>query len=184
MMRTRAASLLCSLSLVGGCFSTSHAPRDPRKVYMTMESGVRGYVRGGEFHSEMGFGGGLVEAVESNPRALEAADTFRGRMIGGFVGLFGGAMCLPGILAYDAAKQYDGRASIPDSHAYLAVGCGLAMVVGAFAMASAMPYQFDAINIFNDELDGPLPSQWVPPRFPSPVPSPVPSPAAGPPGGF
>jgi len=168
-MRTTTALLVAS-AMTTGCFSTSHQPRDHRKVYMTMQDGMRGYARGGQFHSEMGFGGGLVDAVQGNPRAAEAADTFRDRMILGFLGLVGGAVCLPVVGTYAVVQDSDGR-EVSNSLPWIALGCTAAMIIGAFSMASAMPYQFDAINIYNDDVDAATyQQQWTPPRFPQPAP--------------
>lgn len=166
MLRS-ASAIVAASALVTGCFSTSHTPRDRRKVYHTMESGVRGYSRNGEFFSEMGFGGGLVDAVAGNPRASEEAETFRDRMIMGFLGTMGGAVCLPSLLIYEASKSYNSDYETPASHGYLAIGCLVLMTVGAISLASAFPHQLDAINIYNDDIDAQ--PQFAPPAYGPPM---------------
>jgi len=184
----RPIALLAAASLAG-CFSTEHVGRDRRKVYATMENSVRGYTRDGVFHSEMGFGGGLVEAVEGNPRATEAAETFRDRMILGFVSMLGGFVCLPTLALYDVARASDSESnwSPPISHGYIAVGCVALGLIGAFTVGSAQPYMLDAINIYNDDVDAqssPMP-QWPPTQFPPQPPmQPPPSQSTTAPGTF
>lgn len=159
-----AATLAATGCFSTGCFSTGHVGRDPRKVYVTMEDGARGYTKGGRFHREMGFGGGLVDAVGDHPEALRAAQTFRGRAIGGFLMVLAGTLCLPTVMIYELASTEDGRDGLPGA-GYVAIGCGVMMAAGGLYLASAMPYQLDAVNIYNDAIDA-SGVPWPPPPAP------------------
>ena len=150
--------------LASGCFSSNHVGRDPRKVYMTMKDGKRGYTKGGEFHTEMGFGGALVDIVGDNPDAQQAARTFRSRAVGGFLMTIAGTLCIPTVLSYDLARELDNR-DVPDSHGYVLLGCGVLAIAGVTYLISALPYQYDAVNIYNDTVDT-RGVQWPPPPAP------------------
>ncbi len=168
-MRTIA---LVTAAIIGvtGCYSSSYVPRDRRKVYKVMRDGRQGYVRDGQFRAETGFGGGLVESVHGNPGATQAAETFRSRSIGGFAMLMGGSVCLPTVMVYSLARAYENDTRDERgirSHAYIAAGCALLMIVGGVYLASGMPHQFDAMNIYNDAVDAVPPVQWPPPPAPS-----------------
>lgn len=99
-----------------------------------------------------GFAGkGLVDAVKGNAEAIEAAETFSNRSIGGAVATLLGSVCLVGgtlVLAMNEPRS---------SQAALAAGtllCGLAGYLTGFALStSAQPFQLDAINIYNDHVD-------------------------------
>ena len=166
--------LLVGVTTLTGCLETSYAPRDPRKAYVTMHAGQRGYTRNGEFHSDV-FGGGLVEVVRGSPEAERAANTFHDRMVGGFVATLVGAVCIPALLGYDLANHFDDGP--PISHAYIGLGCAVLMIGGSIAMVSAVPYQMDALNLYNDHVDGL--DGWQAPRFPQP-PAPMAPPIAPP----
>src|SRR5688500_2559389 len=98
---------LASLVAVCGCFSTDHVGRDPRNVYVAMEDGRRGYTKAGEFHTEVGFGGNLVELVADNPEAERAARTFRNRSIGGALMTVAGSLCLPAVFTYGLSRDLE-----------------------------------------------------------------------------
>ncbi len=165
----RFAILLLGVTSLTACLETSYVGRDPRKAYVTMQSGQHGYTRNGEFHSDV-FGGGLVEVVRGNAQAEDAANTFHDRMIGGFLATLAGAVCLPVVVGYEASRSItnDSNNTNVTNGAYLALGCAVVMIAGSIAMVSAVPYQMDAINIYNDGVDL---ENWQVPRFPQPPPA-------------
>ncbi|MEJ7601325.1 MAG: hypothetical protein WKG01_25700 [Kofleriaceae bacterium] len=174
MQRTVAHALV--LVATAGCFSTDHRGRDPRKVYVAMEDGRRGYTKHGEFHSEMGFGGSLLELVADDPEAARAARTYRSRSIAGALMTIGGSVCLPAVMIYglDRSLEEDGNGFTQNTFT-LMLGCALLSTIGVFYWTSGMPYQLDAVNIYNDGVDAR--PQWPPPAAPQ-----LPALHEGPPG--
>jgi hypothetical protein len=129
-----------------------------------MDGGQLAYQRDGQVYTHGLFGGGLVEAVQGVPAAEDAARSFRRRMAGGFVMLFGGLVC--SMVALEVAFE---RSADDESERPLAVsgGCLLVGLTGGVVLGSAAPYQWDAINLFNDAVEPAAPA---------------PPPASGPPG--
>ena len=175
MQRPLALVLVVALC---GCFSTEHVGRDPRKVYVTMKDSRRGYTKAGEFHAESGFGGNLVELVADNPAAERSARTFRNRSIGGALMTIGGSLCLPAVMIYSLNRALEDESDAFTRNAFtLMIGCAVLSTVGVMYWTSGMPYQMDAVNIYNDGVDAVAP-QWPPP----PAPQLPPVPQQGPPG--
>ena len=167
---------MAALLAASGCFSSSHVGRDPRKVYMTIQDGSRGYTKNGEFYREVGFGGGLVEAVEDHPEALRAAQTFRGRALGGFLMAIAGSLCIPATMIWGLVRANEDGGDFPAGQGYLLLGCAVLAIAGTTYMVSGMPYQFDAVNIYNDAVDAQR-VPWPPPHAPQ-----LPPMQLGPPG--
>lgn len=159
-----------------GCFSSGHAGRDPRKVYVTIQDGQRGYTKAGQFHREWGFGGSLVDVVGDHPEAARAARTFRGRAVGGFLMAMGGLLCMPTALATGLAGSIDDDDGLSSTYGYIIIGCGVLAIAGTVYLASGMPYQLDAVNIYNDAVDA-QGVPWPPPPAPQ-----LPPVQLGPPG--
>lgn len=164
----RPIAFVLAIALLSSCYSSQYVPRDRRKIYMTMQDGKRGYMLNGQFRPEFGFGGSLVESVAGNPAAVRAAETFRSRSITGFVATMVGSVCMPTALLYDQYERYeaDGRQH-NDAALYIGVGCGIMMVAGLAYFASGMPYQYDALNMYNDSVDAQPAVQWPPPPAPT-----------------
>lgn len=177
-MRMQRPLALVLVVALGGCFSTGHVGRDPRKVYVAMEDGRRGYTKAGEFHTELGFGGNLVELVSDNPEAERAARTFRNRSIGGALMTIAGSLCMPAVMIYSLGRALEDEQDAFTQNTFsILVGCAVLSTVGVFYWTSGMPYQMDAVNIYNDGVDA-RPPQWPPP----PAPQLPPIPQQGPPG--
>ncbi|HTR53883.1 MAG TPA: hypothetical protein VMJ10_24480 [Kofleriaceae bacterium] len=163
-----------------GC-SSQYFPRAPNHVTMTMQDGKLVYVRDGRTF-EPGLGGGLVEAVQGNGAAVAAAEEFRSRQITGLAATLLGTAGFVGGFAWTGA--YLGADSNRPSSDYTAPGllvvAGLvAMIVGASYIATAQPYQWDAINLFNDGAGGNYgPPLQRPPTFTPPPPPPGYGPSA------
>ncbi len=147
-MRSTALAAL----LLTAC-SSSYMPQQRGRVAVIMQDGKPAYVRDGKTYDHGILGGGLVDAVQGNPGAVRAANEYHDRMTTGLIGLLGGTACVVGGLAYamhDLADNPDGDNPRAERAALVALGCTVVMLVGAGYMASAEPYRWDAINIFND----------------------------------
>lgn len=148
--------------------SSSYMPQTRGRVAVTVRNGQHAYVRDGQVYEHGLLGGGLVEAVQGHPAATRAANEYHDRMTWGFIGaLLGLGLTLGG--TYYAAREIDvyGDGDGNDDEAakglLFVLGGTVVTLIGASYMASAEPYRWDAINMFND----------------TPPPAPIP---AGPPG--
>jgi hypothetical protein len=193
-----------------GC-STHYMPARGPHLRTIVEGGQLVYVHDGQEFSHGFAGGGLVDAVASDPQAKEAAETYEDHNVAGFVLDLGGTVVMiGGALAfgiaesdYQAGRSRDTSAEAIGGTAFVA---GLAAAITGIALiASAQPYQYDAINIYNDHVDErlrasplryePPPGYPLPPRYslppgyvprpapsgaPAPAPSAAPAPAAAP----
>ena len=135
--------------------STKYQPQLGQRLSVVIEGGSPVYVRDGK-KFEHGFAGsGLVDAVEDDPEAKEAAETYHGRMTSGFALYLVGAACLITGVSVGLSHIDDNQRS--DSADALTVGgilCGFAgMISGAALLVSGQPYQMDAINIYNDDVE-------------------------------
>jgi len=155
-MRTIAVTTVLALT---AC-SSQYTPQARGRVAVTMRAGAQAYVRDGKVYEHGILGGGLVEAVEGNPAATRAAHEYRDRMTTGLVGVLGGLACSLGGMVY-ATSQLDSNGDNVDGNAerglWIALGCTVVMIVGAGYLATAEPYRWDAINIFNDTPPPTLP---------------------------
>ncbi|MCA9624324.1 MAG: hypothetical protein KC731_35115 [Myxococcales bacterium] len=200
LRRLTTLATLCA-TLATGC-SSSYRPRPGPRVAMIIDEGQPALAHDGQVTSIGLFGDGLEEVVASNPRAREHAETFFNYTVGGFVvGLLGAGATGAGagmLIANEAGSE---QTSIRVASFGLMFG-GLALgLTGAFLQLAAQPHFFDAINIYNDEVDPgfgmpadfpptPLPIMTVPPPPPvlpppppvevAPPPPPVPPPDAPP----
>jgi len=187
---------LLSLTLLSAC-STRYQPNAGPRLSVVMESGSLAYSRDGRTYRHGFAGSGLTEAVEGDVEAREAAEKYQSRMTSGFVLTLVGTGCLltgmiTGIESIDDDRRSDGKDALIGG----TLLCGLAgMIAGAALLASAQPYQWDAINIYNDHVErrrpwwlGPTPpvpygppSVVPPPPPPPPLPAPtVPAPSSAP----
>jgi hypothetical protein len=116
-----------------------------------MQNGQVSYVRDGRIYPHGMLGGGLEDAVVGNPAAMAAAHEYTSRMTTGLIGTLLGTAGLVGGMTWVGAEA----ARNPDSDNFgvpvtLALVGMIVMFVGAGYAASAEPYRWDAINIFND----------------------------------
>jgi hypothetical protein len=130
--------------------NSDYLPRRPNHVAVTMRNGKPVYVRDGRT-IEPGLGGGLVEAVQGNPAAVTVAEQFHSRQVTGLIAMLVGTAATIGGLTSGVVLAANDR---PNSQlavpAALLIGGIVAMLVGTCYFASAQPYQWDAINIYND----------------------------------
>lgn len=180
---------------ISGC-ATQYRPRPGPRISIVMEGGVPKYVRDGQEFSAGPFGGGLTDAVESDPEALEAAETYQSRMTTGVVLMGVGALCT-GAALYFAISEIDRRPEDQsDTRTGLAAGalvCAFGtLLAGSIVALTAPPYHWDAINIYNDHAEERLLRHYalpppgyapgvVPPGVTPPATGTVPTPATPPP---
>ena len=147
-MRTALVALACI-----GC-SSHYIPRSPGRVAVSMIDGKPVYVRDGQIYEHGMLGGGLVEAVNGNPAAMVAANEYHDHMRDGLLEmLLGTAGMIGGTtwFAVEAASSADPNHPKIDAAPLVVMAAGMAvMLYGAGELASAEPYRWDAINLFND----------------------------------
>jgi hypothetical protein len=146
------------IAALPGC-SSSYMPQQRGRVAVIMQDGKPAYVRDGKTYDHGLLGGGLVDAVRGNPGAERAANEYHDRMSSGLIGVLGGTACMVGSIIYAGKELSDGEPEGSHGNAdkalWLALGCTVVMLVGTGYMASAEPYRWDAINIFNDTTPQP-----------------------------
>ena len=157
----RSLALIC---LVTAC-SSSYTPQSRNRVSVMMQSGAPVYVRDGKVYEHGFLGGGLEEVVRGNVAAEHAADEYTGRLKLGLVGTLGGLACMIAGTSYAASRiDYDDSDSDnAETALWVALGCSVVTIVSAFYLASAEPYRWDAINLFNDAPPPPGPMMYPPP---------------------
>jgi hypothetical protein len=167
-------ALLAASLASTGC-ATRYQPRSAHRLSVVMEDGSLAYHRDGETIKHGFFGGGLVEAVEEDPAAREAAATYRGRMAGSFISMTAGFVCFIGGVAWAVSEDSSGSGLFSSDAGAIytgALGCLLAgAIAGSVLAMSAQPYHFDAINIYNDNAETRA-YRFQPPVLPAPGPAP------------
>jgi hypothetical protein len=188
-------------TLLLGC-SSQYRPRSSSRLSVTMEGGAPSYVRDGKDYSPGLFGGGLVDAVSDDPEARAAAETYQSRTVTGFVLVLVGTACAIGgmilVLPDAADTDQSDRDSTRTGLGAGALACAAGgLIAGSVLVMTGAPYQWDAINIYNDHAEermlrrmavpipgyapGVVPPGVVPPSgIPQPAP-PAPPPATIPP---
>jgi hypothetical protein len=154
-MRTIA---LTTVLAVTAC-SSNYIPQARGRVAVIMKTGAQAYVRDGKVIDHGLLGGGLGDAVQGNPAAMAAANEYQDRIKFGLLGVFGGMACSIGGMAYAISKadqNGDDLNSQSEAGLWVSLGCLVVMFVGAGYLASAEPYRWDAINIFNDTPPPPM----------------------------
>jgi hypothetical protein len=154
----RAMRWLISIALVCAC-SSNYIPRQPNQVAVILDNGAPAYVRDGHVYRHGFLGSGLVEAVRGNRAAETAAHEYRSRLGSGLAVTLIGLACMTGGMVYGLEHAVDetGNDTAARNGALVALGCGIMSIAGAGYAASAEPYRWDAINLFND---GPPPSPF------------------------
>ena len=173
-----------------GC-STHYRPKSATRLSVVIEGGNYAYQRDGKTFSHGAFGSGLVDAVEDDPEAREAAETHHGHMVGGVVAYAAGLVCLVGGLTWALSNgdpNNEDKELDTEQTAILigSLGCWAAgLVTGTVLISVGQPYQWDAINIYNDNVEArgyPLPPPYpvMPNQPPPPAALPLPGPALPP----
>jgi hypothetical protein len=151
-MRIVAAIVLACL----GC-SSHYTPRARGRVAVTMLDGKVVYVRDGRIYPHGMVGSGLEQAVVGNAAAQLAAREYHDRLRDGLWCILGGAAAMLGGTTYAAYEAVRTPSSTRVDMVPIGVAVvGLAvMLYGAGRAASAEPYRWDAINLFNDAAELP-----------------------------
>ncbi len=164
------AVVLCA-SLGGGCFSSSHIPRNDGRVATVMDGGSRAYHRDGRVYRAGFFRGGLEQALRGVPEAEAAARTYRRRVVSGTIATGLSIACLmvaTPLIFYHLNRPMDQRQV---TAAKAALWCFAGEITGSLVVQSGMAYHDEAINIFNDSLppDGPIYLPGQPQRKKQPI---------------
>ncbi len=184
-----------ALSIALPACSTHYQPMPGPRISTVVQGGGPVYVRDGREFPHGFVGGGLVDAVEGDPQATEAAETYRDRNVAGLIVSGIGTLCLIGGIVglattRDSTGSYGSSNQSADYIAGGAILCGLAgLIAGPIVVASGQTYQFDAVNIYNDHVEQrmrmpyyPPPGAYpVPPTATAPGPPRLPPPASAPP---
>ncbi len=160
-----AAAALTLVALVG-C-SSAYTPRPGRRLSVLMQGGKVVYVRDGQRFDHGAFGSGLQKAVRGVPQAEAAAGEYHERSVNGVIALSLSLVAIivgAGRMGYHLSQEHN-----PDYiDVGLLVGGFVAYGYGLHQIATAQPYLYDAINIYNDSVEGFVPrpppgGAWVPP---------------------
>ena len=163
-MRTIALSTLLAVS---AC-SSNYIPQQRGRIGVIMQNGQQAYVRDGRIYEHGLLGGGVEEVVAGHPSAMVAANEYRDRIKWGLVGMLVGTVAMIGGMTYAISEadpldeQNDG---VDEQGLYISLGGAVIMLVGAFYLASAEPYRWDAINMFNDSPPPPAQLPGVAPPY-------------------
>ena len=152
---------------------------------MMMEGGQISFVRNGEHHQGFLVGNTLIDAVTGDPVAESEAHKARNLEVGGIVFLGAGLGALVGGVAVAAGDPgSDNNRATASGLLLTSVACEL---VSLGLTLSAVPHIYDAMNIYNDDLNrnapAPFPVRLPPPPFappPAPEPAQPVSPASAP----
>jgi hypothetical protein len=147
------STAIIAIVATAGC-SSQYMPRSPRRVAVTIRDGKPAYVRDGRVFDVGPFGGGLDEVVAGNPDAVTAANEYHSRLMDGFLAAMLGAasMTVGGGWAAREAVVEPNNQNLATPLVLLAGGLVL-ILAGSVYAATAEPYRWDAINIFNDAAD-------------------------------
>lgn len=152
LSRQRAIAVLLLPCLVA-CTS-SYEPRKGPRLSVVLDVGSPMYVKDGRRHPHGLLGGGLVEAVEDDPVALEVAQEYHQRNFLGFVTAIAGlvAMVVGPSIALQRCLEADDCNDNKGTTIGVTLGGAALAYVGVFIGMSAQPYAYDAINIYNDRV--------------------------------
>ncbi|HEX8795540.1 MAG TPA: hypothetical protein VF765_31540 [Polyangiaceae bacterium] len=154
-VRPRAVALLALLAPTSlGCAS-SYVPRPGPHVALVQDGGTISYVREGVKYDGGIFGGDIEEAVSGSPRAEEYAREYKTGMTTGFIMTMIGALGAVGggVWIGDAASQNPVSNSGITSGTVVLLSGIVVELVGAGIAARAQTHLYDAVNVFNDEVD-------------------------------
>ncbi len=146
---------LTSLSTLQGC-SSSYQPAQSPRIVTVIRGGTPVFVKDGTSYGSPLFGSGLVDAVRGNPRAEDEARTGRNLAIGGFVFDMAGLGSEIGALA-TIRPDTPGNSHNNDVSFGLLIAGLVGVTVGSVMLIAAPPHIYDAVNIYNDGLEAPVP---------------------------
>jgi hypothetical protein len=153
-----------------GCASPTYAPAKGPRISITSD----GLVRDGVKH-RVGWGGGVVKAVRGNPRAEREASAARDLITGGHVCTFAGiALEIGGLSMMLTGTKEDEMTGKRTATTTGKVGSGIFLgglgvwVLGTVLLNNGNARALDAINIYNDRVDGLDDTTAAPDRLPEP----------------
>jgi hypothetical protein len=146
--------LLLAGLLSSGCASSYRPAAGPRVQVIQTSSGLA-FMRRGQYYDDGFFGGGLGEVVRGVPKAEEYAQIHQNLRVGGFIFGLGGIALAGGSIAVAAQSAETPEDSVRQSRLALALGIGAAVssLIGAFMYGRSPAPAFDAVNVYNDQLD-------------------------------
>lgn len=144
---------LYPLLIVGlvGCYrSTQAIPAGPQVAEVAINGRLH-YVRDGQRIAHGWFGGGLVEAVEANDEAKDAAGTyFRRNAAGQILYMTSAVLVLNAFsLGYRPDTDSDIYAGFTTGGLVLMGVATVTLGAGTIFYGSAQSYRYDAINLYN-----------------------------------
>jgi hypothetical protein len=145
--------------------STNYMPQSRGHVSVVMVDGQVQYVRDGRSYPHGFLGNGLVDAVRGERAAEQAATEYHERIRDGVIGVLVGAGCMLAgttLLVRDLSLGDQQDRTREQIEAVAVLGCSVLMMGSSFYAATAEPYRWDAINLFNDRYAQP-PSFAAPP---------------------
>lgn len=142
---------------------------------MIYEGGQVAFVRDGKHYQGLFIGNALLDAVEGNPRAEQEARKARNLEVGGFVVTLGGLGVVASGIAVEAnSHPVDEHAGVVTALLLSGLACEL---VGLGMTLSSQPHFYDAMNMYNDDIDRALAPPVLVPVAPRPFPAPLLEPA-------
>ena len=151
----------CALTLPA-C-STGYVPARSPHVAVMVEHGSLTYVRDGQQFPMGLLGSGLADAVQGDSRAEHEANLYTKKLSWGLGSALGGlGLAITG-LAVLPVEEHGGvrmNARAYTGFSLLALGAA-AYTTGLILVLSAAPHQWDAINIYNDDIDARLRAQFI-----------------------
>ncbi len=152
---------LTLLALLNAACASTYEPRRSPRVTQIVELGNQVLVRDGRHYPVGLLNNGAVEAVAPHALAMEYAETFHNRLLGGLI--IGLASAVPmgvGVGLTSSAANHNGDPSL----GFTLLGAGLvAYAVGIGLMVSAPVHLNDAINVYNDWVDVGMPADATAP---------------------
>ena len=171
-----------------GCSSSYEPARSPR-VSMIYDGGQIAFVKNGVHYNGLLPGNSLIDAVDGDPQAESEAHAARNLEVGGFVVSLGGLGAVGSAIVVQAnSHPADANNGLVGGLVLSALACE---IVSISLTLSSIPHFYDAINIYNDNVDRAFAPPPLVPIAPVPAPAskltpanvasaPAPAPAAPP----
>ena len=133
--------------------SSQYVPRARGHIAPTIQEGKVVYIRDGRVYEHGIFGSGLVDAVAGNAAATRAATEFHDRVVTGIITVVVGLVAMSAGTGWAVQQATSGNDRNTAAPLLVASGGLLLTLIGALYAATAEPYRWDAINLFNDATD-------------------------------
>lgn len=153
MITRRCGILVLVVALTSAC-SATYMPRRSAHIKILISAGQEALLKDDRIYP-LGFaGGGLVDAVRDNPRALDHAEAYQSGTLWGLAGVLAGAVAIGASPVALVSQTGNRNGRDPDMTLFSALmGGGLLLYsVGIGALLSAHPHIYDAVNQYNDDV--------------------------------